>query len=73
MTREIFLKPTQLYQKHSILGLKTVSITIRKDQVDWLKSMAEVTGESMETFIDGNIVAYTDRGMIGAVHGYSYA
>jgi len=45
--QKIIHPPSQLFQKHLILGLKTVSITIRRDQAAWLKSMAEISGKTV--------------------------
>jgi len=45
--KKIVIPPTQPNQKQSILGLKIVSITLRRDQAAWLRSMAETTGKSI--------------------------
>ena len=45
--KKIVFPPSQPNQKHPILGLKTVSITLRRDQAAWLRSMAETTGNSI--------------------------
>ena len=45
--KKIIPQPLPSYQKHSILGLKTVSVTLRKDQADWLRSMSELTGKTI--------------------------
>ena len=45
--KKIIPQPLPAYQKHSILGLKTVSVTLRKDQSDWLRSMSELTGKTI--------------------------
>ena len=45
--KKIVPQPLPSYQKHSVLGLKTVSVTLRKDQAEWLRSMAELTGKTI--------------------------
>jgi len=45
--KKIVIPPSQPNQKQPILGLKTVSITLRRDQAAWLRSMSEITGKSI--------------------------
>ncbi len=37
----------QPYHKYPILGLKNVSVTIRQDQADWVRVLAEKTGKKL--------------------------
>ena len=39
--------PDQPYHKYPILGLKNVSVTIRQDQLDWVRVMAAKTGKKL--------------------------
>jgi len=45
--KKIVIPPSQPNQKQPILGLKIVSITLRRDQAAWLRSMSETTGKSI--------------------------
>jgi hypothetical protein len=45
--KKIVIPSVQPNQKHPILGLKTVSITLRRDQAAWLRSMAEMTRKTI--------------------------
>jgi len=44
---KIVIPPFQPNQKQPVLGLKTVSITIRRDQAAWLRAMSDKTGKSI--------------------------
>ncbi len=37
----------QPYHKYPVLGLKNISVTIRQDQADWVRIMAEKTGKKL--------------------------
>ena len=41
------LKMHQICEKDPIIGLKTAPLTIRKDQEEWLRMMAEKTGKNL--------------------------
>ena len=41
------LEVHQICEKDPVIGLKTVSVTIRQDQGDWLRMMSEKTGKKM--------------------------
>jgi len=45
--QQIVHPPFQFSKKNVTLGLKTVSITIRRDQASWLRSMSETTGRTI--------------------------
>ena len=57
------LEVHQICEKDPVIGLKTVSVTIRQDQGDWLRMMSEKTGkrlsqlgrEAMEHYFASNI------------------
>jgi len=47
VNKEPFFANHQPCQKYPILGLKTVPVTIRRDQDDWLRKMAQLTGKRL--------------------------
>lgn len=41
------LEVHQICEKDPVIGLKTISVTIRQDQGDWLRMMSEKTGKKL--------------------------
>jgi hypothetical protein len=57
--RKIIHRPFQLGEKRKCenLGLKPLPVTIRRDQIEWLKSITEITGKSISE-VGRNAIEY---------------